>query len=216
MNIDISRVNLLERDIEDWLYENPEALPHWEEDNPIARWIGRQYVLPSGVADLVGLRENSKVVVVEVKNVPVNKAAVLQVCRYQNDLKHVLSARTEYPHIYGYNEPLVDMILIGPSIDDQTFLEAYALGVEVMTFDVSLALNVSRLKWSSAHRDAVSEQQNAIAERHEWDIFGLTVREAVDQHWLEKQRASQTDFAIEQVVDDYDDLMDAITGQPEE
>ena len=216
MNIDISRVNLLEKDVEDWLYENPGAMPAAWDENHIERWIGRQYALPSGIADLVGLREDKRVVVVEVKNVPINKAAVLQVCRYQNDLKHILSARMNYPHIYGFNEPEVDMILVGPSVDSQTFGEAYAVGVEVITFEASVTLHVSRLAWTRDHRDAVGERQNAIAAQPEWNIFGRTVTEQVELDMIERQRAGQTDFDIEQVTEEYDDLLDAITEQPEE
>lgn len=216
MKIDISRVNLLEKDIEDWLYENPSALPYWLGENPITQWIGRQYALPSGIADLIGLRENHMVVAVEVKNVPINKAAVLQVCRYANDIQHILGARMDYPHVSDAGEPFVEMILIGPSIDDQTFGEARAVGVAVYTFAASVTLDIARMRWSHEYRDAVSAQQSAIAERPEWAIFGLTAREAADRDWNERQRASQTDFAIEQVTDEYDDLMDAITGQPEE
>jgi hypothetical protein len=141
---------------------------------------------------------------------------VLQVCRYQNDLKHIVSARMGYPHMRDFSEPLIDMILIGPSIDSQTFGEAQAVGVEVVVFEASVTLEVSRTVWSSEYRKAVSAQQDAIAERPEWDIFGLTVTEQVALDYPEGRRTGQTDFAIEQVTDEYDDLMDAITGQAEE
>lgn len=216
MKIDASKVNLLEKDIEDWLYENPKALPATWNENYIEQWIGRQYALPSGIADLVGLREDNRVVVVEVKNVPINKAAVLQVCRYQNDLKYILTARMDYPHIVNYNEPVVDMILVGPSIDGQTFGEAQAVGVEVVTFGAMLELKLSRLSWTSEHLRDVEAAHDAIAARPEWSIFGLTVKEDVERWYAEKERAGQTDFAIEEVVDEYEDLMDASTGEQEE
>lgn len=213
MKIDASKVNLLEKDIEDWLFENPQELPHWD-DNLITQWIGRQYSLPSGIADLIGLRKDNRVVVVEVKNVPINKAAILQVCRYQNDIKHALSARMDYPHMRDWNEPVVDMVLVGPSIDGQTFSEALAVGVDVITFAASVTLSMARLRWNHEQAWSISEQRDAVAARPEWAIFGLTIREDIEQSRIEQERASRTDFAIEQVIDEYDELMDAITEQP--
>ena len=183
MNIDISKVNLLEKDIEDWLYENPGAIPSgvsWNQGR-IERWIGRQYILPSGIADLVGLRENKRVVVVEVKNVPISKAAVLQVCRYQNDLKHIVGNRMDYPHKRDYNEPLIDMILIGASIDSQTLAEAKAVGIEVMTFSATVTLDISRIGWSREYNEQVIAQQDTISARSEWAIFGMTIEEDIEQ-----------------------------------
>lgn len=182
MKIDISRVNLLEKDIEDWLYENPEVLSDRYDDYPIVRWIGRQYQLPSGIADLIGIREDRRVVVVEIKNVAINKSAVLQVCRYTDDMKYILTQRMDYPHVINYNEPSVEMILVGPSIDDQTFSEALAVGVRVFSFSAQLNLSIGRMQWTSDYRNRVSEQIDQIAAKQEWDIFGLTIREDVERN----------------------------------
>lgn len=210
MKIDISRVNLLEKDIEDWLFENPGALPRPFNENLIVRWIGRQYTLPSGIADLIGLRENNRVVVVEVKNVPINKAAVLQVCRYQDDLKHILSQRMSYPHVRDWNYPEIDMILVGPSIDSQTFTEARAVGVDVVTFSASFALDLSRLVWSHEHENEVEAQRDAIAKRPEWDIFGITVTEQVEIDMLERRLTSELEAAQDSDDDEPDTYSDII------
>lgn len=209
MKIDISRLNLLEKDIEDWLYENPNALPAPFNENLITEWIGRQYALPSGIADLIGIREDKRVVVVEIKNVAINKAAVLQVCRYHSDLQFIVSSRMDYPHTLDWGEPIIDKILVGPSVDNQTFCEAQAVGVEVVIFSANLTLDLSRLRWSHEHSNEVTEQRNAIAERPEWAIFGITIDEDLEQRRLEREREGQVDFAIEQVTDEYDALMDA-------
>lgn len=196
MNIDISRVNLLERDIEDWLYKNPADLPPSYTGGKVKKWIGRQYTLPSGIADLIGVRESGMVVVVEVKNVPINKAAVLQVCRYQNDLKYILSERMDYPHLMDGNEPAVEMVLIGPSIDGQTFTEARAVDVTVYQFGVSFTLEIDSLSMSNAHWSNVRDQHREIAARSEWEIFGLT--NAEDYAQFKRERAQQE----EQKIDD--------------
>lgn len=130
MKIDISKVNLLEKDIEDWLYAHPGVVSRRYENDAIDKWIGRQYNLPSGVADLIGVRGSGRLVVIEVKNVAINKAAILQVCRYADDLKYIVSHRANYPYVAAGGEPQIEMVVVGPSIDSQTFTEAQAVGGE--------------------------------------------------------------------------------------
>lgn len=179
LKVDPCRINLLERDIEDWLYDNPDVLyaPHGR--NPITRWIGRQYELPSGIADLIGVREDGKVVVVELKNVPINKAAILQVCRYTDDVKYILSNRMEYKFQKDWNEPIVEMIVVGPSVDSQTFLEAQAVGVRIFHFETEVSVGMTAMGWNNDYQDKLHRQQEEIAARPEWDIFGITVAEDV-------------------------------------
>lgn len=187
MKVDISRVNFLEKDIEEWLYENPDKLTdgdsclYWDTENPMAKWIGRQYQLPSGIADLIGVRENGLLVVVEVKNVPINKAAVLQVCRYADDLKYIVSYRMDYPHKASDGEPQIQMILVGPSIDDQTFIEAQSIGIRILQFSVELNLNMAGLNLTREYREKVDEQHISIAARPEWEMYGLTIDEDIEQ-----------------------------------
>lgn len=181
MKIDISRVNLLEKDIEDWLYDNPDALyghyPQVGGGDPITEWIGRQYNLPSGIADLIGVRESGRVVVVEVKNVAVSKAAILQVCRYTNDVKRILASRVEYK----WKEdglPEVEMIVAGTSADAQTFTEAQALDVRVFTFEAQMTLQISALAWGDDYALQVRAEQSRLSALPEWDRFGPTIDEA--------------------------------------
>lgn len=194
MKIDISRVNLLEKDIEDWLYENPGSMPSGNFSGAITKWIGRQYAMPSGIADLIGVRENGMVVVVEIKNVPINKAAVLQVCRYQNDLKYIIDERMDYLHMTTSHEPLVEMVLIGPSIDGQTFAEAQAVGVMVYRFGVSFTLEVDKLDWDDEHWKRIREQHSEIAARPEWDIFGTTCAEHYEQYMKEQAQREEEEL----------------------
>lgn len=196
MKVDISRVNLLERDIEDWLYENPGILDAIHGTNPIEQWIGRQYQLPSGIADLIGVRQDGKLVVVEVKNVAINKAAVLQVCRYTEDLKYIVSERMDYPHKANDNEPWIEMILVGPSIDDQTFTEAQAVGVRVFQFSAQLSLDISSLRYSSLHRNKMRAQRESIAAKPEWAIYGETIEQHIDRCASEDQLAYELDQIV--------------------
>jgi hypothetical protein len=170
MNIDINRVNLLEKDIEDWLYQNPGVIKV-NGAGHVTKWLGRQYELPSGIADLVGVMENHSLAVIEVKNVPINKAAVLQVIRYGHDLSAIATHAID-----GATGVLC--ILIGPSIDDQTFTEASACYVEVITFAPKLTLGFRNLEWSEDYLKALSDRYETIAYGNEWDQLRQEVESA--------------------------------------
>jgi hypothetical protein len=210
MKIDISRVNLLEKDIEDWLFENPDSIRYPYYENPITKWIGRQYQLPSGIADLIGIREDMKLVVVEIKNVPINKAAILQICRYAYDLKHIVSNRMNYPFVSESNEPDVEMVVIGQSIDGQTFMEAQAVSVNVYSFSVTLDLDVNRMNLTNEIRKSMRNQHDLIADKPEWGIYGLTAKEDYEQFERERAAAAHEDFSMEDIilVDKDDDAKD--------
>lgn len=77
-----------EKDIEDWLYKNPKGFAD--------EWIARQYRVPSGIIDLLGVYKTDDTLrypmfhVVEVKNIPITSNAITQVCRYSNDIYEIL------------------------------------------------------------------------------------------------------------------------------
>lgn len=203
MKIDISRLNLTERDIEDWLYANPRALGEsYPNETYITKWIGRQYHLPSGIADLIGVRHNGKLVVVEVKNVPINKAAVLQVCRYATDLSDIVGNRDGYRAPHSRDMFDVQKILVGPSIDRQTFQETLACNVRVMQFDVDLRLTLGQLSLSMDDFRQREDHIKAISLRDEWSIFGA--------HYSE--RSIRSVGKINERADEYDELLAAIVS----
>lgn len=217
MKIDISRLNLLEKDIEDWLYENPGDVMTFGGE--IGFWMGRQYRLPSGIADLIGVTHQNLVAVIEIKNVPINKAAVLQVCRYAADLQEVLAQRDGYPHVLSNGEPVIAKVLIGPSIDDQTFNEARACGVSFMQFSLDFDLSLDSCRWSREHRERVGEQTREISHREEWarfgphidDLLGEMERDGFPAYDSGEWNPDESDRK-----DEYDALMDAVTGADEE
>lgn len=176
MRIDISKVSLSEKDIEDWLFCNPKDLPYedeWYDETPIVKWIGRQYHLPSGIADLIGLRDNGMLAVVEVKNVAINKAAILQVCRYASDLEQIVGERDNYKFKDKQNTPRVQKIVVGLSIDDQTFAEANSCNVKIICFSANLSIDLAEMSWTT---EAYKNYGNAIEEiskQPEWDVFGI-------------------------------------------
>jgi hypothetical protein len=163
-----NKVNLSESDIEDWLYENPGEVDTGM--GTIDRWLGRQYKLPSGIADLIG-HNAFGIAVIEIKNVPITKAAVLQVCRYAVDLEQIAEFRDRFPR-YGGAQVAVQRVLIGPSIDNQTFAETLACNVFYVQFKTNFYLTISRIEWPKDYRQELRHQFAVIASGEEWNDFG--------------------------------------------
>jgi hypothetical protein len=201
MNIDISRLNLSEKDIEDWLYEHPEVIKCAFGTPPITSWFGRQYSLPSGIADLIGVRADGKMVVIEVKNVAINKAAVLQVCRYASDLEEIAGYRMGYPDTQNWEKAVVERVLVGPGIDTQTFYEAIALNIGVWVFAARLSLDISKLYWDKGQEDTHRHKHGSIAEQPEWSIYGLHVREAAERHAREQAEALAVELPNDALIE---------------
>jgi len=203
--LDVSKVNILEKDIEEWLFLNPSFLDYgW---GTIDRWFGRQYQLPSGIADLIGVTERGALVVVEVKNVAIGKAAVLQVCRYASDLQEIASYRMSYPREYPgkeWSSPVVRKVLIGPSVDSQTYTEAVACGVFVMTFVPRLTLTVSRLGWSMDYREEREKQFETISWGKEWEGYGLHIQEHSQQQEALVSVVNELDTELGMILDSAD------------
>lgn len=195
MNIDISRLNLTEKDIEDWLYENPSNVTTvW---GCVTEWVGRQYHLPSGIADLIGVTDCGMVALIEVKNVPINKAALTQICRYAADLLEIFQWRYDYPNPEMRGWSHVTKIVVGPSIDDQTLTEAGALDIDIREFTLSLDIDLNEVSFAPEVRDSLSTEYREIAHRPEWNRFGGHIDDLDRQYREERIKESQLDFAIE-------------------
>lgn len=229
MNIDINRVNLLEKDIEDWVYECRTEIPK-NYHGWITHWFGRQYQLPSGIADLIGMRTNGVASVIEVKNVPINKAAITQVCRYAADLRDLINNRMDYPIRDSSTFPYIEKVLIGPSIDAQTFGEAKACDVEVIIFTPRLQLSIRDVDWTDEYSQERDKRLEKLAENPEWEMYGKLVsvavqeqQEAIDDAEAERYRqaylASMPQPEEQEEKDMYDKLMDEVAlkqNDPEE
>jgi predicted RecB family endonuclease len=149
MRIDQSKVSLKERDIEDYLWSSPESLK-WRPIE-LVKWLKRQYEVPSGILDLLGVAQDGNLVVVEVKNVSIDASALTQVSRYASDIQKI--ARKIYNKLCDdpYVCPQVKPVVVGRSIDHKTLTEADALGITVVTFEVELSLDVSVLAWTDEY-----------------------------------------------------------------
>lgn len=135
MNIDPRKVQLSEKDIEDWLWENPQAIESY--GRVVKEWIGRQVIVPSGRIDLLGINRADGLVVVEVKNVVFESKHLTQVQRYARDLEDV------YFELTGEPFP-VWKFLIGPFEPDNTVLmEADAMDIRIICIDYHLNADLS-------------------------------------------------------------------------
>ena len=139
MQVDPRKVNLAEADIEQYLFENPEYV-HFDETY-VDRWLKRQYHVPSGVIDLLGVTADGHLVVVEIKNLELRPDAIAQVRRYAFDIDHIIL------EMNGRNARQCYAVLVGPSVDTHTFRECEACHVHVCCFSVSFSLSVQNLIW---------------------------------------------------------------------
>lgn len=126
-------MNQRERDIESLLYSHPDLLPPlWFSGGGVSRWLARQYSVPSGRIDLLGVADfpsYKSLVVVELKSGAIDSRAVAQVCRYANDLQHILDAVcSKVDGLLTESDSKVHKVLIGERIDRKVFLEAEGVG----------------------------------------------------------------------------------------
>lgn len=114
-----------EKHLEDWMVHAVESGQfEWAK-----RLIGRQVVLPSGIADLLLLTSNW-LTVVELKKGDINDHTIAQVLRYMGDLRGIYEAIVcdlhdqetitwdEFDLIYGSHDPDVQGMVIGATVSD--------------------------------------------------------------------------------------------------
>lgn len=171
MIIDPGRVGIKEKDIEDFLWENPSAASTVR--TIIDHWIGRQFEVPGGIIDLLGVTDDNRLVVVEVKNVAIDASALTQVSRYAFDILQVANDIYCEKDSEMVTPPIVHKIVIGRGIDNKTMYEAMSLGIQVIEFDVrvSLGINTSSVRWTEAF---VWERSNKLQKlRHDENLIGV-------------------------------------------
>lgn len=200
MAFNISRLNISERDIEDWLFDNPQAVSWRGGTFEIERWVARQYRLPSGIADLIGWTKSEHVVAVEVKNVPADSKALAQVSRYAHDIQYIIERHWGYR--WGSDQgPYVPKLVIAPSVDSQTTLyEANALNVSIELFSVSLDIRLSRAPYageseSDQHKDYWGSIES-IAKDKVWDMLGPFTSYEDESKWDREAREREMKMAF--------------------
>lgn len=126
-------MKFLEKDIEQYLFNNPERVEFsmYKGANPdfIEEWIHRQLIVPSGVIDLLGVTSDGHIAIVELKKESIDSKAISQVCRYAHDIQRVVDG------ILG-NESMIEIkkVVIGKSIDKKAMFEATSMDVMCSIF----------------------------------------------------------------------------------
>lgn len=165
MKIDISRVSLTEADIEQYLFENPEAI-HAQLNNGskiyVEKWIGRQFIVPSGIIDLLGELNSGAIAVVEVKLGAIDGKAIAQVCRYAADIDIAVGMV-----IVGMSNVPVLKFVVGDSIDTKSMFECGALDVAPLVFSAKLSLSVNQMYWNEDFRQSLPAKHEAISSNNE-------------------------------------------------
>jgi hypothetical protein len=82
-----------ERHLEDYLWAHPEAfgiieVPDYANGDCLEiELLYRQFPLPSGIVDLIGLAAGYQVAIIEIKKGPIDAKALAQLMRYMDDVK---------------------------------------------------------------------------------------------------------------------------------
>lgn len=172
--VDSQKVNLLEKDIEDWLWDNPSAIRI--EGTEISRWIARQFKLPSGIIDLLGVINNEGVqpVVVEVKNTEITSEALTQVMRYANDIDSILVS----PEFTLYK---AEKVIIGKGfVSGETMFAAEAMGIRLYSFNVNLNLSIDGpWCWKDEYTEKLWEQYDQISKDPIFENFKTHPKENI-------------------------------------
>lgn len=168
-------MNQRERDIESLLYSRPDLLPPlWFSGGGVSRWLARQYSVPSGRIDLLGIAEFSdhkSLVVVELKSGVIDSRAVAQVCRYANDLQHILDAIcSRVDGLLTEADSTVHKVLIGESVDRKTYFEAEGVGAICLGHQLQDGvLSVGRFELTDSRR---------------WSAYNQLAEDSPFEYWM--------------------------------
>lgn len=167
MKLDPSSLRITERQVEDFFYQDPQSV--CSNRFYIEKWIKRQYRVPSGIVDLLGITSSGDLAVVEIKNVEVDSRAVTQVCRYAKDIEGICGAFNEREATDNGVWMATDVvkILVGPSVSDSVFRECEACGVIYLEFSINMTVDVNSILWSSDFLEDRKRYYGALSQDQE-------------------------------------------------
>lgn len=162
-----------EKDIEDYLYRHPSLISNWGFN--VQKWIAKQYRVPSGIIDLLGLakanytEERFNPLVLEVKNDSIKSKDLAQVCRYAYDIDRIMMIRD-----FSYEEGFTQKMVLGVGIPDSRVVqEADSMNVSIVTISCDPDPIVSGVwRWQKEYRDKVNEDIRRAAFSKVFDVFG--------------------------------------------
>lgn len=209
MIIDERKVNLAEKDIEQWLYENPDQIQIGRYSGTIKQWLKRQYEMPSGIADLIGITEEGWIAVVEVKNTAIDARALTQVCRYAADIESICEtacARIGAPPPEGF----VCKVIVGKSIDEKTMKEARALHISIVCFSIEVTLAAWPVEFTDEYRYESDKRIYDLSRDETWEA-AATILADIYNRYIERQRRKPTPTPI---IIDPTDAIATLAGRP--
>lgn len=142
--INQSKLNLSEKDIENWLWDNPNELTIGTFHN-VTGWIGRQIKVPSGIIDLLGYYINDEIawpVVVEIKNTQFTQSSILQVCRYAYDIENVIDYSKNFENKMNWSHVSKIVVALG-NPGRQLLYEAESVQVVLHSFNIDCTFSIS-------------------------------------------------------------------------
>lgn len=129
-----------EKHLEDWIVNNPS---HFADCQPgeqfysafVDRFIGRQFRLPFGIVDLIGVKTNT-LQVIELKKGVIDYASVCQCMRYVAQIKEIVTyAYYDCPDARQFNVS-VDGMIVGHSFEAKDVqMIASAAGICTVIYD---------------------------------------------------------------------------------
>ena len=146
----------MEWEIENYFLEHP-------TDLGIEKWVARQFHVPSGVIDLLGVNSDpfgEMLYVVELKAITIKSAALTQVYKYATDIYDAISYHKNIDFsdvqkiVVGYGNPSYSLLI-----------EARAMGIRVYTYDILKKNGERFMKLSGPHKILYSPERNQKMER---------------------------------------------------
>ena len=161
------RVN--EIDIENWLYEHPEALN-------VDQWIGKQLIMPSGRLDLLGIRYDDEfdaayeLVIVELKKEGATAESFTQICRYAKDIEIIL----ERINGWGYCTDIKKLIISNnySELSTKILFEAKALDIDIMGYRTKIEFEISgKWNWTETYADKLDKHYEELSNSDTFNIL---------------------------------------------
>jgi len=184
-------MSITEYDLEVALFSQPSLIPKIYLTIPaISAWVARQYRVPSGRIDLLGIREwppYKSLVVVELKRGEIDARSLTQVCRYAADIENVIAHIAHVNGVMPIGDSRVSKIVIGSHIDHKQFVAAEGMGVGVYSYCAgSNGLEIAPIVFEDSGRWVDYER---LSEDSLFDYWAKKARQEARQLYQEVRRA---------------------------
>lgn len=189
---------MMERDLESLLFRNPGLIPplfstRFDTFPAVSSFVARQYIVPSGRIDLLGIREYAPyrtLVVVELKRGEIDARSLTQVCRYAADIENVLAYITHVNGIMPVGDSRVNKIVIGSHIAYPQYIAAEGMGISVYRYCVEHnRLEIAPIVFDDSRRLIAYER---IAEDSLFDYWAKKAQQEARQLYREVRGRDDT------------------------